>query len=338
MKYIRKKIIKGIPYYYVETRSVSTKPDKNIFTHSRFLGKVLPAPEDLKREMVGFFSDVGEKNYENLSKEIKDYFPPGGAKKIEHHRAMCNCLNHELFESDLILFTELFNILFMLNSNRAEGSRVTRADIEKVIKRKIKPKTPIDREVINSIEALNFAFSKDFKWNRKSMLLIHKKLLHDIEPDIAGSFKKDDNVAGGRYPTTPWKDVPKDIKRLLAWFRDEKKEGIYPPIIALRFHYKFEAIHPFLNGNGRVGRILLNAFLIEKGFMPVIFFSNNHMAYCNAIQKARNGRELNLAKHFAEHTVKTWKAVEEYKKEGKIKGGSPRLGQWEIHKGNIRIY
>jgi Fic family protein len=247
-------------------------------------------------------------------------------------------LNHELFEGDFSLFTELFNVLFMLNSNRAEGSRVTRADIERVLKRKIKPKTPIEREVINSIEALNFAFSKEFKWNRKSMLLIHEKLLHDIEPDFAGSFKKENNIAGGRYPTTPWRDVPGDIRKLLAWFKDEKKKSAYPPITALQFHYRFETIHPFLNGNGRLGRILLNAFLIEKGFMPVIFFSNNHRAYCNAIQKARNGRELNLAKHFVEHTVKTWKAVEEYKKEGKIKGGSPRFGRWEINKGNISVY
>ena len=338
MKYIKRKIIKGIPYYYVETHSASTRPDRDILTHSHFLGRALPAPEDLKKELWDFFSGMGKKNYENLSHEIKDYFPPGSTKKIERHRAMYNCLNHELFEGDFGLFTELFAVLFMLNSNRAEGSRVTRADIEKVIKRKIKPKTPMDREVINSIDALNFAFSKDFKWNRKSMLLMHEKLLHDIEPDIAGMFKRENNIVGGRYPTTPFEDVPRDIRRLLAWFKDEKKKRIYPPITALQFHYKFEAIHPFLDGNGRVGRMLLNAFLIEKGFMPVIFFSGNHRAYCNAVQKAKNGKELNLAKHFVEHTVKTWKAVEEYKREGKIKGGSPRFGRWEINKGNIRVY
>lgn len=339
MKYVRKKLIKGIPYYYLE---YALKHDAGKITHSKYMGKALP--EDLKGEMINFFSEVGEKSYKNLSQEIKDYFPPGGAKKIEHHRYRYTCLNHELFETELDLFRNLFNVLFMLNSNRAEGSAVTRPDIERVLKRRIKPRTPIDREIVNSIDAINFAFSKDFKWNIKSVKKVHMKLFHDILPDIAGDFKKEDNVAGGGFrgvvtTTTPWREVPVEMKKLISWFdRERKRKKAYPPVLALRFHYKFEAIHPFLDGNGRVGRILLNAFLIEKGFMPVIFFSQNHRAYCNAISKARQGREMNLAKHFASHTVKTWGAIEEYKKEGTIRGGSPQLGRWEIQRGNIRVY
>lgn len=231
----------------------------------------------------------------------------------------------------------------MLNSNRAEGSRVTRPDIERVLRRRIRPKTMVDREVVNSVNALNFAFSKDFKWNLKSIKTLHRKLFHDIQPDIAGNFKKEDNIAGGNFrglvtQTTPWREVPREMKRLLGWFKDERKKQVYPPITALRFHFRFEAIHPFLEGNGRVGRILLNAFLIENSFMPVIFFSQNHRSYCNAISKARQDHEMNLAKHFVDHLVKTHRAIENYKKEGVIKGGSPQIGRWEIQRGNIRIY
>ncbi len=339
MKYVRKKLIKGIPYYYLE---YALKQDSGKISHTKYIGKTLP--EDLKKEMENFFSEIAQISYNNLSQEIKDYFPPGRAEKVEQHRYKYVGLNHELFERDLEMFTNLFNILFMLNSNRAEGSMVTRPDIERVLRRRIKPKTPIDREIINSIDAANFAFSKDFKWNIKSIKTVHRKLFHDILPDIAGDFKKRDNVAGGRFGgvitrTTPWREVPRAMKKLVAWFDAErKKKKLYPPILALRFHYKFEAIHPFLDGNGRVGRILLNAFLIEKGFMPVIFFSQNHRAYCTAISKARQGREMNLAKHFVTHLKKTWKAVEEYKREGKIKGGSPQFGRWEILRDSIRIY
>jgi len=338
MKYIRRKIINDIPYYYFEydLKSVTGKT-----TYSRYLGKSLP--EDLKGDIEAFFSEISEISYENLSQSIEDYFPPNGAKKAEYHRYKYACLNHELFEEDFRLFRNLFNILFMLNSNRAEGSRVTRLDIERVLKRRVKPKTLIDREVVNSVDALNFAFSKDFKWNLKSIKAVHRKLSYDIQPDIAGDFKKEDNIAGGGFKglvtrTTPWREVPKDMRKLLDWFKDERKKKTYPPVLALRFHFKFEAIHPFLDGNGRVGRILLNALLIETGFMPVIFFSQNHRAYCNSISKARQGHEMNLARHFVGHLVKTWHAVEEYKREGRIKGGSPQIGRWEIHRASIRIY
>lgn len=338
MKYISKKLIKGIPYYYFQ---YSLKHERGKISHSKYIGKTLP--DDLKKDMENFFSEIAEKSYKNMNQKIKDYFPPGGAKKIEHYRYKYTCLNHELFEGELNLFQNLFNILFILNSNRAEGSRVTRPDIERVLKRRIKPKTLIDREIMNSVDAINYAFSNDFKWNIKSIKTIHRKLFHNIWPDIAGDFKKEDNIAGGGFKgvvtsTTPWREVPKDMKKLITWFNLKKKKKVYPPILALQFHYKFEAIHPFLDGNGRVGRILLNALLIEKGSMPVIFFSQNHKAYCNAISKARQGREMNLAKHFTSHLVKTWRTVEEYKVEGKVKGGSPQIGRWEIHRSNIRIY
>jgi Fic family protein len=336
MKYIRKKVIKGIPYYYFQ---YGLKRGLDRITYSKYLGKSLP--EDLEGNIRNYFSEIAKISYENLGQEVKEYFPPGGAKKIERYRYKYACLNHELFEGEFRFFRNLFNILFMLNSNRAEGSRVTRPDIERVLKRRVKPKTLIDREVVNSVDALNFAFS-NFKWNLKSIKAVHRKLFHDIQPDIAGDFKKADNIAGGGFrglvtETTPWREVPREMKKLLDWFKDEKKKT-YPPILALRFHFKFEAIHPFLDGNGRVGRILLNALLIEKGFMPVVFFSQNHRAYCSSISRARQGRELNLAKHFVEHLVKTWRAIEEYKREGVIKGGSPQIGEWEIQKGNIRIY
>ncbi len=337
MKYIRKKLINGIPYYYFE---YSLKHKKGRINHSKYIGRTLP--EDLKKDMESFFSKIAEISNEGLNQKTEDYFPPRGAKKIEHYRYRYACINHELFEQELIIFRNLFNILFILNSNRAEGSRVTRPDIERIVKRRIKPKTQLDREIVNSIDAINYGLSKDFKWNIKSIKTIHQKLFHDISPDFAGDFKKEDNIAGGRIgtvnSTTPWQEVNKDMKKLMTWFKDEKKKKAYPPILALQFHYKFEAIHPFLDGNGRVGRILLNAFLIEKGYMPVIFFSQNHRAYCNAISKAREGREMNLAKHFTTHLVKTWQAVEEYRVEGKIQGGSPQFGRWEIHRSNIRIY
>lgn len=92
------------------------------------------------------------------------------------------------------------------------------------------------------------------------------------------------------------------------------------------------------DGNGRVGRLLFNAFLLQSGYMPVIFFSENHTSYVGSLSQARKGRKKKLAHYFIDQVVKTRKAIFKYKREGIIRGGSPQTGRWEIEQGKIRRY
>lgn len=336
MKYVRRKLIKGIEYCYFEFvfRDMSGKK----ISFSRYLGKHLPA--DLKDKIKKFFEEISEITIEKLDEKIKNYFPPNGVNNIEKARGWYHYLNHELCINEFKLFKDLFVILFVLNSNRAEGSKVTREDIEKIIRRKRKPRTRIDVEIINSFDAINFAFSKKMKWNTASLKKIHKILFKGIDDEIAGRYKKENNIVGRgglASITTPKEKVNEEVKKLMKWLNDMKKKT-YPPVLALKFHWKFEQVHPFQDGNGRVGRILFNALLLDNFFMPIIFFSENHMAYSNAIAKAIEGRENKIAKYFVEQLKKTQKRIEDYKKEGIIKGGSSSIGRWEIQHGRIRIY
>jgi fido (protein-threonine AMPylation protein) len=333
MKHIRKKVKNNVDYYYLESNLKSF--DKTL-TFSHYIGKALPDTNVLKDIFDVHFKERAAHTSGELSANIKDYFPPKGAQKLEFYRQEFTRLNHELFEKEYFEFRKLFDILFTLNTNRAEGTDVTREEVETVFKKRSPPKTFVEKEAANSIEAINFAFSKKFHWNAASIKKVHKLLTHDIKPKIAGKYKKTDNYVCG-HPTTPWKDVPSKMNGLLSWYKKNKRD-LYPPISALRFHYKFEAIHPFSDYNGRVGRILLNVGLIEKGFSPVIFFSSKHTSYCRAIEKARKGHEKPLAKQLVDHTEKTWKAIEGYEKEGTIKGGSSKVGKWEISKGSYKIY
>ena len=336
MKHIRKKLIKGIEYYYFEFAFRTITGEKTVFT--RYLGKRLPS--DLKDKIKGFFEEISSLAIGKLDKYIRDYFPPNGAGRIEKARAWYHYLNHELCEEEFKLFKDLFVVLFVLNSNRAEGSKATREDIEKIISKKRKPRTKIDREIINSFDALNFAFSNKMKWNAAAIKNIHKMLFHGLDDEIAGKFKQQNVVVGAGGPasiTTPKEQVKREMKNLMLWFNKMKKSA-YPPILALRFHWKFEQIHPFQDGNGRVGRILLNALLLDSFFMPVIFFSENHRAYSSSIAKAIEGRENKIAKYFVGQRKKTLRRLEESKKEGIIQGGSSSIGRWEIQKGRIRVY
>ncbi|MBI5065336.1 Fic family protein [Candidatus Woesearchaeota archaeon] len=320
MKYIKKKVIKGKQYYYFE---YPLKTHNKRTTYTKYLG--LDIPPDIKERFEAYFREIASITSTSVKPEDKQYFH-AGIDSIELARYKYRMLNHELFINELSLFNTFFYILFVLNSNRSEGSKVTRKDIEKVIKKRIEPRTLIEKEVINSINTINFAFSKNMKWNEKAIKNIHKNLFWNIYPEIAGKYKKVNNIVNNSA-TTDWKKVHSTMKHLLHWYKQNKKK-IYPPILALEFHWRFESIHPFEDGNGRVGRIILNSMLVQQGYAPVIFFTQNHHAYCNAINKAIEGLKKQLAKHFTESIKKTNLAIEKYQFEGVIKGGSSKIGVW----------
>jgi Fic family protein len=63
----------------------------------------------------------------------------------------------------------------------------------------------------------------------------------------------------------------------------KNKNAIFPLQLAFDFHLKYEQIHPFENGNGRTGRLLMNKILIQNGMLPMIVFKENYKAYSNSI-------------------------------------------------------
>lgn len=294
MKYITKKVINGKVYYYLQYKG-----------YSKSLGSVLP--QNLKKELIDFFNGIYEKESGKLSPLIRRKFPYGGLDSLEFQKYRNICLNNELFSLEKELFHDRFVILFTYHSNRQEGSKVTKKEIETFAKSRIrKPKTKTDMEIMNSFNAFRFAISSGMKWNMKSVKHIHKLLLNGLDPVIAGRWKKEDNTAPGNNPTTPYKQVPNAMKSIIEWLNSEfRKRGVYPPELALKFYCRFENIHPFLDGNGRVGRILLNAILYKFNYPLVIFFTENQKEHSNAIQQAINGRWCKIFKHFLTQAKKT---------------------------------
>lgn len=293
MKYISKKVIHGRIYYYLQYQG-----------YTKNLGTTLPT--DLQNKLVDFFSNIGKKQYEALPELTKEKFRYGGLDELEELHAFHILLNHDLFKDKHDQFYDEFIRLFTYHSNRAEGSRVTKKEIDKFAASKIRtPKTPTEREIFNSFMAFKHAVSDEMRWNMKHIREIHGLLLNGIDPLIAGQWKKENNVAPGDQPTAAWQQVSLKMKELVNWLNDEFKKDVFPPELALKFYVRFESIHPFLDGNGRVGRILLNAILHEYNYPPVIFFSDNWQRHCDAVRKARERRWDKMHKHFLDQAKKT---------------------------------
>lgn len=99
-----------------------------------------------------------------------------------------------------------------------------------------------------------------------------------------GAYKKLANEVGGRETTAP-KDVPKKMKELIA---DYEKPGRATLDDLLDFHYRFESIHPFQDGNGRVGRLILFKECLRNGIVPFIIEDDMKMYYYRGLQEWQN--------------------------------------------------
>ena len=297
MKYLTKKVIKGKSYYYLQYENYT----KNI---GRFL------PDDLKKVFMDFFRDIAVKKFENFPAAVKKEFRYLDLQRLEKAREWYLVLKHELFEKDYHNFYRKIIVLFTYNSNKAEGSKTKKSDIEKIdpwITRK--PRTKTEVEIIDSFIAFHHAFSDDMEWNLKNIKYVHKLLLEKLDPVIAGRWKDENNVAPGNDATTDFRDIPKAMSDLMNWFHGELSKDIYPPILALRFYCRFEKIHPFLDGNGRVGRILFNAILDKFGYPPIVFFAENKAEHSNGLKSFLENRPMKMYKHFLSQFKKTYKVL-----------------------------
>lgn len=133
------------------------------------------------------------------------------------------------------------------------------------------------QEVENYIVALDFGLKRlnDLPSSLRLIKELHEQLMHGVRGSHAtpGEFRKTQNWIGSPGCTlNTAKFVPPPIDRLTECLGDLEKfmhERQLPPLIHIALcHYQFETIHPFLDGNGRVGRLLITLLLIEKKILP----------------------------------------------------------------------
>lgn len=159
------------------------------------------------------------------------------------------------------------------NSNAIENSTLTLEETDKILNQ-----IDCDRfiSIREMVEAKNLARvvlyidkkAKEQELNLNLLLFLHKILLSNINDDIAGRFRKDNEfVRVGSHIAPNPKEVISRLEEMLIEYNSTFSENIIKRIAKL--HLVFEYIHPFCDGNGRIGRVINNYFLIREGFVPI---------------------------------------------------------------------
>lgn len=246
-------------YYLVHSYRTGDKT-KRI---SRYLGSDLTGKnlEKLKKRAEEIIlQQIKSQNpleFELSQKEIKFYKSFEKSIKIEHFQ-----VNWQKFTKD-----------FTYNTNAIEGSTVKYPEVKALLNKEEYPENPDELETIEVAKAVEYL--KNLKGKKISIVLIKKLhyLCFNKTKHFAGKFRNvevviRDGQGNIIHQGAPSKEVLNLLNELVKWYN--KHLGKYPPLLmAALLHNQFEDIHPFQDGNGRVGRLLLNFALITNNYPPL---------------------------------------------------------------------
>jgi Fic family protein len=202
------------------------------------------------------------------------------------------------------LFISMYVRKEALMSSQIEGTQATLEDIldpsvEENANRNV-------AEVINYIRATEFAIArlKELPLCNRLLREIHAILMEGVRgrEKSPGEFRRSQNWIGGlgstlknaRYIPPAPEDMTKAVSDLEKYINTDRADGLDVLVRAALIHYQFETIHPFLDGNGRIGRLLVILFLMEKGVLttPALYISyflkKNRVEYYDRMMEVRS--------------------------------------------------
>lgn len=175
------------------------------------------------------------------------------------------------------------------NSNAIENSTLTLEETEKILLQIDLDRFVSEREIFEAknlarVVAYTETKAKGAEVSLDLMLLLHKMLIANIREDIAGRFRQGDEwVRVGAHIGAD----PKDVRRLLTDMLTEYHASANEHIVkrVARLHLTFESIHPFCDGNGRIGRALNNYCFVREGYVPINIAFVNRSRYYDAFKE-----------------------------------------------------
>uniref|UniRef100_A0A1I7Y877 protein adenylyltransferase n=1 Tax=Steinernema glaseri TaxID=37863 RepID=A0A1I7Y877_9BILA len=175
-----------------------------------------------------------------------------------------------------------------------EGNTMSLVETRSVLETRmvVNGKSVIEHNEILGMDAalrfLNRSLVHVGKLTLDDVLSIHRRVLGYVDPIAAGQLRTTQVFVGSFTPTGP-ENVEADMFQMIEWLNDEETLQLEPVELAALAHYKLVYIHPFVDGNGRTARLLMNLILMQAGFPPVIVPVEERLTYYKCLQEANQG-------------------------------------------------
>ena len=188
-----------------------------------------------------------------------------------------------------------FRVELTYTSNAIEGNTLSRRETALVIEKglTVGGKSLTEHlEATNHVQALDWVKDqvnrKPSSLREKDILHIHDMILKGIDKENAGHYRSVPVRISGSSVVFP---NPLKVPDLMQAFSDWliSAEGLHPVELAAEAHYRLVSIHPFVDGNGRSARLLMNMLLLMGGYPPAIIRKRDRLAYISSLEKAQLG-------------------------------------------------
>ena len=303
MVYIYKKIIGNRTYYYL--RASVRRGSKLLTKDIAYLGRDVKELRKKLADLPSKYSKEIRKAYKTINRfievnhhlqevrsskiKIKSFINKDLLENVEACKLHWNGAFQKLDNTTKNEVLKNFIIEFAFNTTSIEGNTITLKEAKNLLEEGLSPKNKTLREVydLQNTEKVFFnLIDKKAEITHELIMGIHSGLRENI--DLRKGYRTQDvRVIKANFKSTPAPYVKADMDILLKWYKEHNKK-LHPLVLATVFHHKFEKIHPFMDGNGRTGRMLLNYILLKNDYPHLIIHKKFRQEYLESLRFADN--------------------------------------------------
>jgi len=233
-----------------------------------------------------------------------DYLSVEQVKGIEELRFIYKTFTELLTTNEIDAYEQKFEVHYVQGTTSIEGNTFSLEQTYDLLVDGILPKDKTLRE-INEIQKIKKVKHYRDRYRGKITLDfikgLHSLVMDNIDLDSSGIFRRTDDIGiiGCELMVTPSLFIEEELEALINEYYSNLDDSKYPFEQAVLFHYNFEMIHPFADGNGRVGREIFNYLLNKEGYPKLLFLGEDRESYISALKLGNEGKYTEMVATFA---------------------------------------
>lgn len=284
--FVSKRTVNGKTYFYLEDR-ISQK------RLSVFLGEKTKVTEQLEAAFEELLQKKALEMAKNSQKEFKTTVLSSGEALLLERLKIDYRLLKEFFPAGFESFKEDEFLRYAQGSTSVEGNSLNLQEAALVLTKgaTVAGKKVDEIREIENMQKAALVSQKIKKIDERTIKKIHAAILTGFENKKPGQYRKEPMfITGSKVKLVKAEDVQNEMKKLLEW-KEKNEKTLHPLELAAAFHARFEKIHPFLDGNGRTGREILNWVLQNQGWPRAIINLQNRESYIVLLERVQLSKE-----------------------------------------------